>query len=169
MSEIAFTMLPPTTAAIQRFFSETSAKGRRSRFHGAVSRLPCSEVEGLTETRNDRLNVYGFDKNSGEVLGVASAVYWTPDIAEVAVWVLDRCQGHGLGTALSCTLRTQLLQAGVPRVTALVERSNTAALALWKSVFPGAAVTVSPLDTEVWLSANVAAGERNVDSQVTRS
>jgi RimJ/RimL family protein N-acetyltransferase len=168
MCEIAISMLPPTAAAIQRFFRETSPESRRNRFHGAVSRLPRSEVEGLTETREDRLNVYAFDKKADEVLGVASAVFWTPDLAEVAVWVLDRCQGHGLGTALSCTLRTHLFQAGVPRVIALVERSNTRALAVWKQVFPGVAVADSPLDAEVWLSADVAAWERSADSRVAR-
>jgi ribosomal protein S18 acetylase RimI-like enzyme len=167
MSEIAITTLPPTAADIQRFFRDTSAKSRRSRFHGAVSRLPQSEVQGLTETRDDRLNVYAFNKKTGDVLGVASAVFWTSDVAEVAVWVLDRCQGHGLGTALSCTLRARLAQAGVPRVTALVERSNAAALAVWEKVFPGAAVANSPFDREVWLSADVTPWERN-DSQVTR-
>jgi ribosomal protein S18 acetylase RimI-like enzyme len=164
MCEIAITTLPPTAAAIQRFFGETSAASRRSRFHGAVSRLPHSEVQALTETREDRLNVYAFNSKTGDVLGVASAVFWTSDIAEVAVWVLDRCQGHGLGTALSCTLRAQLSQAGVSRVTALVERSNGPALAVWTKVFPGAAVANSPLDAEMWLSADVTPWERNADS-----
>jgi ribosomal protein S18 acetylase RimI-like enzyme len=156
MCQMMITLVPPSVAATEQFFRETSPRSRRNRFHGAVSQLPKAEVDGLTEVRDDRVNVYGFDKDTGEVLGVASAVFWSADVAEVSVWVVDRCQRHGLGTALTCTLRSRLAAAGVARVHAYIETSNTAALALWARVFPHDPAPNSRLDSEVWVSAELA-------------
>jgi len=140
MCEFEITYRPPSVASTCQFFRATSFESRLARFHGAVSQLPAGELEGLTEVREGRLNVYGLARGTGDVLGVASAVNWTPRIAEVAVWVLDRCHRHGLGTELTRALRAGLVMAGISSAVALIEMSNTAAVALWTKMFPGTVV-----------------------------
>jgi hypothetical protein len=168
MCQMTITLLPPSVAATERFFRESSLRSRRNRFHGAMSRLPQTEIDGLTKVRDDRLNVYGYDASTGDLLGVASAIFWTADIAEVAVWVLDRCQRHGLGTALACRLRTRLAETNVAHVHALIETSNTAAMALWSTIFPEGPVTPGRLDSEIWACADLAPRMSSTPKQASR-
>jgi ribosomal protein S18 acetylase RimI-like enzyme len=155
MCQISITQVPPTVAAADQFFLETYRHSRRERFHATVSSLPLAELEGLAQVRTDRLNVYGFEPGSGELVGVASAVVWAPHAAEVAVWVADRCQQQGLGTALTLALRDRLPDADVTEVWAFLEPSNPAALALWSKVFSDPPLAACDVTAESCVRASV--------------
>jgi ribosomal protein S18 acetylase RimI-like enzyme len=156
MSQFSITRQPPTAAAVQEFFRRASPLSRRERFHGTVSRLPCGELDGLTEVRDDRVNVYARDETTGEMVGAASALLLGDRAAELAVWVADRFQRQGVATALTGALLTRLSKAGLREVHAFVEISNAGALALWRKVFPNAPVARYLSSSELFLTAPLA-------------
>jgi len=153
MCDVVISGAPPDAAAVGVFFDRTSPEARRARFRTAVSELPIAELRGLTRTSADRLNIYALAANSGDVVGVASAFLGTRMTAEVAVWVIDRCQRRGIGSRLLTVLRTELIWAGVHVACGLVEPANGAAIAMSKKIAPNAALWRN--GPELWVSANL--------------
>jgi GNAT superfamily N-acetyltransferase len=78
--------------------------------------------------------VIGFDLE-GDPVGVARYVRgYEPEIAEVAVVVIDDWQGKGAATALLERLAERAAENGVERFVALVLQENAEAIELFRSI-----------------------------------
>ena len=86
-----------------RGFERLSPGSRYRRFLAAMPELSEEKVRYLTEIDNhDHEAIIALDEKTGEGIGVARYVRdpQRPDVAEVAVTVIDDWQGRGLGTLL---------------------------------------------------------------------
>jgi GNAT superfamily N-acetyltransferase len=88
---------------LRRGFERLSAESRYRRFLAPMKELTESTVRYLTEIdHHDHEAMIALDEQTGEGIGVARYVRDPdhPDVAEVAVTVIDDWQGRGLGTLL---------------------------------------------------------------------
>jgi GNAT superfamily N-acetyltransferase len=105
-----------------RAFAELSQPSRHKRFFGAKQALSDSDLRYFTETDNwdhFALGAVVVDENNrqGDGLGVARCIRLPddPSCAEVAITVIDRMQGQGIGRALLEQLVTAALERGITR------------------------------------------------------
>lgn len=132
-----FTAQAPSRSDVEGFFTATSAASRRDRFHLAVKVMPDRELTALLTCPVDRLNVFAWVADVPAVIaGVGTGVMVSPTRAEVALWIVDDCQGRGLGSRLLLELSNRLLARGVRQLEAFVDPSNTAAMRLLDHVHP---------------------------------
>jgi GNAT superfamily N-acetyltransferase len=120
-------------AAVLEVFDGLSERSRRLRFHGSKPRLVERELDDLVEVGCcGREAVAAVDLVSGDVVGIARFVRDAadPQSAEVALEVVDRCQGRGIGRRLLAELTVLALRDGVVRFRAYVAPGNEPALAL---------------------------------------
>ena len=120
------TIEPEDSGAIAAGFDELSDESRYRRFLSPVPRLSKSTLRYLTDVdHHDHEAVIAFS-HDGEPMGVARYVREDPggDLAEVAVTVVDRWQGRGLGTELLARLTERARQEGVNRFTATALATN---------------------------------------------
>lgn len=113
---------PSDKAAMQRAFAELSAASRYKRFFGAKQGLTEADLRYFTET--DAWDHFALgavvineDGSEGEGLGVARYIRLTndPECAEVAITVIDRMQGKGIGRALLERLVSAAIERGIAR------------------------------------------------------
>lgn len=80
----------------------------------------------LTEVdHHDHEALIALDPASGDAIGIARFVRTSrPEVAELAVAVVDAWQGRGVGTALVELLAARALEEGVSRFSALVLTTN---------------------------------------------
>lgn len=122
---------------LEEGFSRLSAESRRLRFLTDKPRLTRTELEYFTHVdHHDHEAIGARDATDGRGLGIARFIRDpdNPEVAEVAVAVVDDWQRRGLGTELLSRLFARARQEGVRRFTALVDEDNRAVSALMKGL-----------------------------------
>ena len=110
---------------------------RYRRFMGAKPALTERDLAFLTEVDHDDHEALGaIDPESGMGLGVARYIRHPdrPDAAEVAVSVIDSCQGRGVGSALLHELTALARTRGIRVFTACLFATNHSMLRLFERV-----------------------------------
>ncbi|MEW8028251.1 MAG: GNAT family N-acetyltransferase [Candidatus Thiodiazotropha sp.] len=113
---------PSDKATMQRAFTELSGPSRHKRFFGAKQMLTEADLRYFTETDgwdHFALGVVEVDEcgSEGDGLGVARCIRLSddPECAEVAITVIDRMQGKGIGRMLLERLVTAAIERGIRR------------------------------------------------------
>lgn len=113
------------TGPLERVFAGMSAESRRLRYLGGVPELSAGMLEQLTDVDHD---THGAWVAHGGPDPVAIARYvrlaGEPTVAEVAVEVVDRCQGHGLGRLLIEVIASAAADAGARELMWLMDTDN---------------------------------------------
>jgi GNAT superfamily N-acetyltransferase len=110
-----------------RGFERLSPESRYRRFLATMPQLSEAMVRYLTEIdHHDHEALAALDEQTGEGIGVARYVRnpERPDVAEVAVTVIDDWQGKGLGTLLLEVLGARARAEGIRSFVALMLASN---------------------------------------------
>jgi RimJ/RimL family protein N-acetyltransferase len=108
-------------------FARFSAESRRLRFLTDKPRLTEAELRYFTHIdHHDHEALGAIDETDGRALGIARYIRDTtdPEVAEIAVAVVDDWQGRGLGTELVTRLMERAREEGIRRFTALVAVDN---------------------------------------------
>ncbi len=127
---------PEDKPLIEEGFAQLSKESRYMRFFAAKDHLTADELRYLTEIDGENhfaLGAVAVDADRGEQgLGVARFVRLAdePDVAELAVTVIDAAQRKGLGRILCERLIAAAHERGVRRFRAEILASNAAMLAL---------------------------------------
>jgi GNAT superfamily N-acetyltransferase len=130
-------------ALMRRGFERLSDEARYRRFLVPTRELSEVMVRYLTEVdHHDHEAIVAFDEESHEGVGVARYVRnpERPDVAEVAVTVIDDWRGRGLGSRLLEVLCARAREEGVTRFTALMLASNREMMDLMERLGPGRTV-----------------------------
>jgi GNAT superfamily N-acetyltransferase len=110
-----------------RGFERLSPASRYRRFLSPMSELSESTVRYLTEIdHHDHEAMIALDEQTGDGIGVARYVRdpQHPDVAELAVTVIDDWQRRGVGTLLLEVISARARQEGITRFTALMLATN---------------------------------------------
>jgi protein lysine acetyltransferase len=129
---------PQDSEPLRAGFERLSEESRYRRFLSPMPRLSGPMLRYLTEVDHhdhEALVAVGAD---GALLGVARMVRSRsdPEVAEVAVTVVDDWQGRGLGTALLGLLADRARAEGIRRFTALMLASNREMRDLFEDLGP---------------------------------
>ena len=130
---------PADRGLLLRGFQRLSDESRYRRFLAPMPELSEGMVRHLTEVdHHDHEAIIALDEATGEGLGVARYVRSTkrPDVAEVAVTVIDDWQGRGLGTLLLEALSARAREEGIKRFTALMLATNEEMMDMLKRLDP---------------------------------
>lgn len=127
-SEVVIGQVNPQDAPrLAEGFARFSAESRRLRFLAAKPRLSESDLAYFTHVDHHNHEALGaVAAADGRALGIARYIRDTenPEVAELAVAVVDDWQGRGLGTALVTRLMDRAREEGIERFTALVAVDN---------------------------------------------
>jgi RimJ/RimL family protein N-acetyltransferase len=120
--------------ALQNYFRQLSTRSRHSRFLGAVSELPASQLAHFVRPgEDDRFSVIAAVMIGGRETIVGEARYGfapaTGDL-EFGISIDDRWQGRGIGRALLSNLECRAAALGATRMFGDTLRSNEAMIAL---------------------------------------
>jgi len=118
---------------LEEGFSRLSAESRRLRFLTDKTRLSPSEVRYFTQVdHHDHEAIGARDATDGRGVGIARYIRdpQNPEVAEVAVAVVDQWQRRGLATELLSRLFVRAREEGIRHFTALVGEDNEAVPAL---------------------------------------
>jgi magnesium-transporting ATPase (P-type)/GNAT superfamily N-acetyltransferase len=124
---------------LRRGFERLSPESRYRRFLAPMQELTESTVRYLTEIDHQHHEaMIALDDQTGEGIGVARYVRDPdhPDVAEVAVTVIDDWQGRGLGTLLLEVISARARQEGITRFTALMLATNQEMMDLLQALDP---------------------------------
>ncbi len=116
-----------------RGFERLSEESRYRRFLAPMTELTEATVRYLTEIdHHDHEAIIAVDEASGEGIGVARYVRneQRPDVAEVAVTVIDDWQRRGLGGVLLEVIGERARAEGITRFTAMLLATNERMLKL---------------------------------------
>jgi GNAT superfamily N-acetyltransferase len=122
-----------------RGFERMSPESRYRRFLAATPELSEATVRYLTEIdHHDHEAIAALDDKTGEGIAVARYVRdpERPDVAEVAVTVIDDWQGKGVGTLLLEVLGARARAEGIHTFTALMLATNDEMLDVFKALGP---------------------------------
>ena len=118
-------------------FARLGPQSRQIRFLGAKTALSAAELRYLTDVdHHDHEAISALSATDGRGVGIARYIRDAddPQAAEIAVTVVDDCQGRGLGTELLSRLSGRARHAGIHRFTALVADDNVAMAALLQNM-----------------------------------
>ncbi|MGA2319712.1 MAG: GNAT family N-acetyltransferase [Solirubrobacteraceae bacterium] len=118
---------PSDAPVIAEAFERLSAESRRLRFLSPKQSLNESELRYLTDVDGDHHEaLVATDERSGKGVGIARFVRLEgePDVAEVAVTVVDAWQARGLGTLLLERLSERAREVGITHFSALISSEN---------------------------------------------
>jgi GNAT superfamily N-acetyltransferase len=139
---------PQDADALQAYFRALTVRSRYSRFLGAVSELPPSELGHFTHAgEDDRFSVIAVMMIDGYETIVGEARYgFEADTArfEFGLSIDDRWQGQGIGSALLGNLECRAAAFGAERLFGDTLRSNDVMIGLARK--SGFAFTNSPGD-----------------------
>jgi RimJ/RimL family protein N-acetyltransferase len=110
-------------------FARLSARSRQMRFLTVKKELSAAELRYFTEIdHHDHEALGAVDRADGRGVGVARYVRSgeDPQAAEIAVTVVDKWQGRGLGTELLAQLSERARSEGIHRFTGLAAADNVA-------------------------------------------
>lgn len=131
-SEVDIRRLQPGDASLlAEAFEQLSYESRRLRFIGPKPSLSPRELAYLTDVDGHNHEALGAsDHVSGRGVGVARFIRLAdePDVAEVAITVIDAWQRRGLGTLLLEHLADQARLQGITHFSALISSENTGVL-----------------------------------------
>lgn len=131
-AEVEIRRLRPTDVpALRDAFERLSAESRRLRFISPKVRLSEAELRYLTDVDGHRHEALAAsDARTGAGIGVARFIRLEdePDVAEVAVTVVDEWQHRGLGTLLLEALAERARSEGITHFSALISSDNTVML-----------------------------------------
>ena len=117
-------------------FARLSAASRQRRFLGVKKELSAAELRYFTDVdHHDHEALAALDRVGGHGVGIARYVRDAsdPQVAEIAVTIVDDWQGRGLGTELLAQLSGRARQEGIRRFTALADAGNVAVAALLRN------------------------------------
>lgn len=138
---LTWSLLPEDRRALEETYRRLSERTRYHRFLASFPHLTgpllerlVDEVDGVDHVA---LVLFVMDEHDGTLAGVARAIRYPgrPEVADVAVTVLDEWQGRGVASALL----EQLMRERPRGVTALettVAAGNPAALAMLRRLGP---------------------------------
>ncbi len=118
-----------------RGFARLSPESRYRRFLAPMPELTEEMVRYLTEIdHRDHEAMLALDEQTGEGVGVARYVRdpLRPEVAEVAVTVIDDWQGRGLGALLLDVISARAREGGITTFTALMLATNDEMMDLLK-------------------------------------
>jgi GNAT superfamily N-acetyltransferase len=118
---------PTDAAGLREGFGRLGLHSRRLRFLGPKTSLSDAEVAYFTDVDHvSHEALVAVDTAGGAGIGVARFIRdpLVPEVADVAVTVVDEWQGHGVGSALLRQLTEVAGCRGVRRFTALVSTDN---------------------------------------------
>ena len=133
---------PEDATLLSEGFARLSTRSRFQRFLSAKSRLSEEELRYLTAVDGERHVAIGavtWDDTGEEVgLGVARFIRLaeTPEVAEMAITVVDDAQGKGLGRVLMDILVEAARERGVERFEVRVLAGNEAMYRLVQTLAP---------------------------------
>ena len=122
-----------------RGFERLSKESRYRRFLSPTPQLSQAVVRYLTEVdHHDHEAIVALDEESGEGIGAARYVRNSerPDVAEVAVTVVDDWQGRGLGTRLLEVVSARPRDEDIRSFTALMLATNQEMMSLLERLGP---------------------------------
>jgi GNAT superfamily N-acetyltransferase len=122
-----------------RGFERLSPESRYRRFLAPTAELTDSTIRYLTEIdHHDHEAMIALDEQTGEGIGVARYVRDPdqPDVAELAVTVIDDWQRRGLGTLLLEAISARARAEGITRFTALMLATNKEMMDLLRELDP---------------------------------
>ncbi|HTT31415.1 MAG TPA: GNAT family N-acetyltransferase [Solirubrobacteraceae bacterium] len=122
-----------------RGFQRLSPESRYRRFLVPVAELTEATVRYLTEIdHHDHEAMIALDEHTGDGIGVARYVRDPdrPDVAEVAVTVIDDWQGRGVGTLLLDVISARAREEGITSFTALMLATNKEMMDLLQELDP---------------------------------
>lgn len=138
---------PADRDKLNEAFSALSSNSRYLRFLSAKTRLTTRELTYLTQLDgHDHFAVVAVelapDGTEGPGVGIARAIRLpdAPDTAELAVTVVDRMQGRGVGTWLVDRLASIAAHRGLLRLHGELLSTNTRALEILRALDPMAEV-----------------------------
>lgn len=130
---------PSDKAALQAGFERLSGESRYRRFFAPLKRLSDSDLRYLTEIdHSNHEAIIAYEPDDDGFVGVARYVRSEdPEIAEVAVTVVDDWHGRGVATGVLEELVRRARAEGVSRFQALILEENDAAVELFKHLSEG--------------------------------
>lgn len=127
-------VVPEDGEALQRYFRLLSVRSRHSRFLGAMSELPASQLDQFVHAgRDNRFSVIATKMIEGREIIVGEARYGFEAATqkfEFGISIDDRWQGLGIGSALLGNLECRAAAQGAVGVFGDTLRSNEAMIAL---------------------------------------
>jgi GNAT superfamily N-acetyltransferase len=126
--------------ALLHLFAHSSARTRRERFHHALSVFPQAYLDEILDGRQLALAARDAcdPEREGRVVGLASAAPMDHGAAEVAVWVADEWQRHGVGTLLLQGILDMLAKRGITTAVGIVEPANVGVRRMIERTIPNA-------------------------------
>jgi len=137
---------------LMRGFTRLSPESRYRRFLVAMPELTDEMVRYLTVIdHHDHEAIVALDDKTGEGVGVARYVRSKerPDVAEVAVTVIDDWQGRGIGTLLLEAISARARAEGIHTFTALVLATNEEMIDLFRRLDPVRIIDRAPGTVEL--------------------
>jgi GNAT superfamily N-acetyltransferase len=143
---------PDDKDQLERGFERLTPESRYRRFLCPMNALTDQMLEYLTEVdHHDHEAIVALEDKSGDGVGVARYVRHVdrPDVAELAVTVMDDWQGRGVGTLLVQVLSARARAEGLKAFSALCLASNEEMLDLLEGLGPVQVVDRSSGTVEV--------------------
>lgn len=134
---------PDERWVVREVFSGLSPESRLRRYHAPLHRLSDAMVARLAAVDGSAHVAVAAEARGHDgwhPAGIARLVRIAPGEAELAVEVVDRWQGRGVGRMLLEDLRQRAAGLGYVSVTGSILVGNVPMLELLRSVFPGAVV-----------------------------
>jgi GNAT superfamily N-acetyltransferase len=128
---------PDDKDALLRGFERLSERSRYRRFLTPHDALTAEELRYFTEVdHRDHEALVAIDPDTGDGVGVARYVRSVadPTAAELAVAVVDDCQGQGVGSRLVGALAKRARGEGIASFTALMLAENAEMLAVLREL-----------------------------------
>jgi GNAT superfamily N-acetyltransferase len=124
---------PDDRELLLRAFERLSAESRYLRFLAPMPEMTESMMRYLLSIdHHDHEAIIALDEHDGEGVGVARYVRRRerPEVAELAVTVVDDWQGRGLGTALMDVIAARAREEGITAFAAMMLASNQPMMSL---------------------------------------
>ena len=118
---------------VMNLFGRLGEKSRRARFNGPKPCLSRLELRQLASVDASRSALVAYLEDDPQPIGIARLVR-NGDEAEIAFAVADEYQHRGIGSALTAQLLADARAAGITKISALVARDNSAAIAILRRV-----------------------------------
>jgi L-amino acid N-acyltransferase YncA len=125
--------------AVRAMFERSTPQSRYRRFFSHSSVGPELEVHRIEDAK-PLVAVVAIDPDRGVVIGLATSDL-TDGAGDLAVFVEDSWQAHGIGNCLMRAVMRQSRSVGIETVTARVLWDNPAPLHMMRRAFPDAPVS----------------------------